>query len=133
MSGAGDSTVTAWVRLDKAGALYELVNVEVLLDAFVSKARDKVFENMPNSLKGVDGSQVKLCLSDEDSIETPSPTRIGALKFNKTLRSEVERLIPAWAITNPLYILAVVTGACGGRAWPSGRRAYGVLTLPPFF
>ena len=120
MSGAGDSTVTAWVKLDKAGALYELVDVEVRLDAFVSKARDKVFERMSVALKEVDRSQVKLCLSDEARVKSSSPTHIAALQPDKTLRSEVERLNPAWTIADPLYLVAVAEGACGGRARASG-------------
>ena len=139
MSGAGDSTVTAWVRLNKPGA--EPVRVTVSLDDFIDGARDKVFERMPNSLKGVDGSQVKLCLSDEVRVKSSSPTYIGALEPDKSLRSEVERLNPAWAITDPLYILAVVTGACGGAVgvvWGKGVRCahpplLWVFAHPPHF
>ena len=133
MSGAGDSTVTAWVKLEKAGALYELVDVEVSLGAFVSKARDKVFERMSVALKGVDRSQVKLCLSDEDRVKASPPERIDvALELDETLRAEILRLNSAWTTSDPLYILAVAEGAlCWGRAWPSWSSV-GAHPLPPF-
>ena len=118
------SAVTAWVKLEKAGASFEVVDVVMSLDASVSTAREKVFQRMPVALhiKEVDPSQVKLFLSDEDSIDASSPARIGALRPYKSLRSEVVGLNPAWTFPSPLFLLAVAEGAC---VWRRGGHCLG--------
>ena len=109
------------MKLDKAGASFDLVDVEVSLDAFVSKARDKVFERMRIALKEVDPSQVKLFLSSKPGVKASPPDGIGgALEPDETLRFEVlDRLNPTGAgagavFPDTLYLVAVVEGACAG-------------------
>ena len=118
------------------GALTEITGV--VCGESVSACLRHIFRGVPVALKEFDSSQVKLFLSDEEGIEASPPDYKGtALEPDETLRDEVlGRLNPTGAeavvsFPNPLYLLAVVTGACVGAGWGRLGEVYGRSPFPP--
>ena len=103
----------------KTGALTHVAGVDC--SGRVGVCLSHIFDVLRATLKEYDPSQTLLFLSDEAGIEaTPPDYAVAALKPNKTLQDEVlDRLNPTGAgagvpIPTALYLVAVVTGACGG-------------------
>ena len=121
MSGVGDTTVTAWVKLVAGGVDNDPCSVVVDPFGTVELTKGAIMAALSSALTGVHPVQVKLFLSDAMGSEAASPSPTGtALKPNKSLRSEVERVRPDEPVPPTLYLFAVVEGAWGWPGWPPG-------------
>ena len=140
--GAGAAEVTVWVMLEHnkkpMGTVTKIHGVTLHSD--VDYVRALVKDAFSNRLARFDAADICLFLSSKTGVKASPPERVGfALEPDEPLRSQVlNRLKKTGAgadatFPDPLYLLAVAEGACGGRAWACGRRAYGLLTLPPLF
>ena len=119
MSGAGASTVTAWVALLVNGTYNGLVELDISGAAqSVDRVRALVKNACHEDLVGISRAHIQLFLSSKAGVKVSPPERIGdALAPDETLLPEVlSRLNPTGAgagasFPDPLYLLAVAEGA----------------------